>query len=371
FDYGKGQVTHFLLSNCKYWLEEFNFDGFRFDGVTSMLYIHHGNGKSFSNYGDYFDGGVDENAVAFFNLVNKLIHQYRPDAITVAEDVSGMPGLAAPQEAGGIGFDYRLGMGIPDFWIKTLKHTKDEDWSVDNIFQEHTNRRRDEKIISYAESHDQALVGDKTVAFWLMDAEMYWSMAKTRRNLMIDRGIALHKLIRFFTATTARGGYLNFIGNEWGHPEWIDFPREGNGWSFHCARRQWNLLDDPNLCYQFLGDFDREMIHFMSQSNLPEMEDPRIFWSHVSEHVIGFYRGRYYFIINLDNKNSYDNYFIEVPTGEYLQVFNSDQEEFGGWNRIPNGQHHQIIQREFNGAKRWSISLYLPSRTAIILEKVK
>ncbi|MDR0836544.1 MAG: 1,4-alpha-glucan-branching enzyme, partial [Tannerella sp.] len=262
FDYGKNETLHFLLSNCRFWLEEYRFDGFRFDGVTSMIYYSHGAGEHFTNYGDYYNGNQDGDAICYLTLANKLIHEVNPNAITIAEEMSGMPGIAAKTEDGGIGFDYRLAMGIPDFWIKTIKEKQDQDWKVGNILWELTNRRAEEKMISYAESHDQALVGDKTIIFRLIDKDMYWHMSKIEGSstLLVDRGLALHKMIRLITASTINGGYLNFMGNEFGHPEWIDFPRDGNGWSYKHARRMWHLLDDHNLKYHWLGDFDREMI---------------------------------------------------------------------------------------------------------------
>ncbi len=266
FDYGKNEVLHFLLSNCKYWLDEYRFDGYRFDGVTSMLYYDHGLARNFTNYGMYYDGMEDEDAITYLALANKLVKMFNPGAITVAEEMSGMPGLAAPLSHGGYGFDYRMAMGVPDYWIKIIKELPDENWNVSALYHELTSKRADEKTISYAESHDQALVGDKTIIFRLVDKEMYFSMSKTIPNLIIDRGIALHKMIRLVTASTSGGGYLNFMGNEFGHPEWIDFPREGNNWSYKYARRQWNLVDDQLLRYHFLGDFDRDMIGLIREN---------------------------------------------------------------------------------------------------------
>ena len=104
------------------------------------------------------------------------------------------------------------------------------------------------------------MVGDKTIVFRLIDADMYWHMQKGDENYIVNRGIALHKMIRLLTSSTINGGYLNFMGNEFGHPEWIDFPREGNGWSHKYARRQWRLFDNKNLCYHYLGDFDSAMV---------------------------------------------------------------------------------------------------------------
>jgi 1,4-alpha-glucan branching enzyme len=251
FDYGKWEVKKFLLSNTLYWLEEFHFDGYRFDGVTSMLYFHHGS-TSFDHYDKYFREGVDWDAVTYLQLANEVVHRYKPEAVSIAEDVSGIPGLCRRPDEGGIGFDFRLAMGIPDYWIKILKEKSDEDWNVYEMWEVLNNRRYKEKTIAYAESHDQALVGDKTIAFWLMDKEMYYHMQVTDQNIVIDRGIALHKLLRLFTISLGGEGYLNFMGNEFGHPEWVDFPRLGNNWSHQYARRQWSLADNKDLKYKYL-----------------------------------------------------------------------------------------------------------------------
>ena len=290
FDYGKNEVIHFLLSNCKYWLEEFHFDGFRFDGVTSMLYYSHGLGEAFCNYGDYFNGHQDDNAICYLTLANRLIHEVNPKAITIAEEVSGMPGLAAPFEDGGYGFDYRMAMNIPDYWIKIIKERRDEDWKPSSLFWEVTNRRKDEKTISYCESHDQALVGDKTIIFRLIDADMYWHFKIGDENGVVERGIALHKMIRLLTASTINGGYLNFMGNEFGHPEWIDFPREGNGWSYKYARRQWNLVDNPDLCYHYLGDFDEAMVKLIRSVKNIQKSDVIEVWHNDGDQILAYRR---------------------------------------------------------------------------------
>ena len=325
FDYGKNEVIHFLLSNCKYWLSEYHFDGFRFDGVTSMLYYSHGLGECFCGYGDYFNGHQDDNAICYLTLANQLIHEVNPNAITIAEEVSGMPGLAAPFADGGYGFDYRMAMNIPDYWIKTIKERRDEDWHPSSILWELTNRRADEKTISYCESHDQALVGDKTLIFRLIDADMYWHFQKGDENGTVHRGIALHKMIRLVTASTINGGYLNFMGNEFGHPEWIDFPREGNGWSYKYARRQWNLVDNHNLCYHYLGDFDNDMVHLLRKS----MADIRRFpvqeiWHDDGDQILAYMRGPLVFVFNFSPNRSYEGYGFRVPEGEYEVVLNTD-----------------------------------------------
>lgn len=370
FDYGKDEVLHFLLSNCRYWLEEFHFDGFRFDGVTSMLYYSHGLGEAFCNYGDYFNGHEDDNAICYLTLANKLIHDVNPNAITIAEEVSGMPGLAAKFEDGGYGFDYRMAMNIPDFWIKTIKEKRDEEWKPSTIFWEVKNRRPDEKTISYCESHDQALVGDKTIIFRLVDADMYWHFKIGDENETVRRGIALHKMIRLVTAGTINGGYLNFMGNEFGHPEWIDFPREGNGWSYKYARRQWNLVDNKELDYHYLGDFDNAMLKVIkSLKNFQSLPLQEI-WHNDDDQILAFSRGNLVFVFNFSPNRSYTDYGFLVPTGGYDVVLNTDSIKFGG-----NGFADDSITHITNfdplyvkDHKEW-LKLYIPARSAVVLRK--
>ncbi len=370
FDYGKNEVIHFLLSNCKYWLTEFNFDGFRFDGVTSMLYYSHGLGEAFCGYGDYFNGHQDDNAICYLTLANALIHEVKPKAITIAEEVSGMPGLAAPFKDGGYGFDYRMAMNVPDYWIKTIKECRDEDWKPSSIFWEVTNRRADEKTISYAESHDQALVGDKTIIFRLIDADMYWHFRKGDENGTVHRGIALHKMIRLVTCSTINGGYLNFMGNEFGHPEWIDFPREGNGWSCKYARRQWNLVDNKELCYHYLGDFDHDMLSVVK--SLPDIRKFPVqeVWHNDGDQVLAYARGPLVFVFNFSPTRSYEGYGFMVPEGCYEVVLNTDAKEYGGNGFADDSMSHftnfdPLLKRDGKG---W-LKLYLPARSAVVLRR--
>jgi 1,4-alpha-glucan branching enzyme len=371
FDYRKDEVLHFLLSNCKYWLDEFHFDGFRFDGVTSMLYLSHGLGDKFSNYSDYYNGNQDGDAICYLTLANKLIHEVNPKAITIAEEVSGMPGLASPIDYGGIGFDYRLAMGIPDFWIKLIKESKDEMWKPGSIWWELTNRRADEKTINYAESHDQALVGDKTIIFRLIDSEIYWHMMKEDQNFVVERGIALHKIIRLLTATTLNGGYLNFMGNEFGHPEWIDFPRQGNGWSYKYARRQWSLADNPNLKYEYLQEFDRALIKLIKSDKKFIKNGPVQRCLNDGDQVLAYQRNDYLFVVNLHPYKSYTGYGMLVDKGCYEIVLNTDSASFGGFGLVNEHIEH-FTQNGFekNTDLEW-LMLYLPARTALVLKKNK
>ena len=370
FDYGKNEVIHYLLSNCKYWLEEFHFDGFRFDGVTSMLYYSHGLGEAFGGYDDYYNGHEDDEAIAYLTLANKLIHEVHPGAITIAEEVSGMPGLAAPFEDGGYGFDYRMAMNIPDYWIKTIKELKDEDWKPSSMFWELTNRRADEKTISYAESHDQALVGDKTIIFRLIDADMYWHFQKGSENFTVSRGIALHKMVRLLTASTINGGYLNFMGNEFGHPEWIDFPREGNGWSHKYARRQWNRVDNHDLCYHYLGDFDSAMIHLIGGVKGFQKTKVQEIWHNDGDQVLAYTRGDLLFVFNFSPDKSFTDYGFLVKEGSYRVVLNTDSDAFGGNNLTDDSLEHFTTSDPLYAKqhKGW-LKLYIPARTAVVLKK--
>lgn len=370
FDYGRPNVVHFLLSNCKYWLEEFNFDGFRFDGVSSMLYYNHGLGEVFTSYADYFNGHQDADAMAYLAIANELIHTIRPEAITIAEEVSGMPGLAYPISDGGFGFDYRLSMNIPDFWTRIVKEQTDEQWSPGEIWYQLTNRRSDERTISYVESHDQALVGDKAFIFRLADSAMYEHMAHSYRNIEVDRAIALHKMVRLATAATLNGGYLCFMGNEFGHPEWIDFPREGNGWSYHYARRQWSLSENKDLLYYNLREFDEAMIHLLTaQPNLANQ--PLIqHWSHEEDQVLCFSRGELVFVFNFSPTVSHTDYDLLLPQGKYSIALDTDALIFGGFGNNDDSVIHETDNATCQSMQTdCHIRLYLPARSAIVLRK--
>lgn len=359
FDYGKSETKYFLLSNCKFWMEEYHLDGFRFDGVTSMLYWDHGLGKDFIGYDNYFNKGVDENAVTYLALAAMLAKEINPDAITIAEDMSGMPGLAAPFAAGGLGFDFRMAMGVADHWIKWLKEKDDEHWSVGEIWWELTNKRSDEKTISYAECHDQALVGDKTLIFRLIDKEMYTSMSVGSKSLVVDRGVALHKMIRLATLSTAGDGYLTFMGNEFGHPEWIDFPREGNGWSYKYARRQWSLCKSDNLRYKYLMNFDEDIIQLFRKSDMLA-EKPELLASDEVKKVLVFKRGNFIFAFNFNPSESFCGYSFTAPEGQWRLALDSDEERYNGFNRLITGEKHCADP---------TMTVYLPSRCALVFEK--
>jgi 1,4-alpha-glucan branching enzyme len=361
FDYGKREVRQFLLSNIRYWLEEFRFDGFRFDGVTSMLYRSRGM-KSFGNYDDYFSADTDEDAVLYLQLATRLALDLKPGAILVAEDMSGMPGLCRPHEEGGVGFTHRLAMGIPDYWIKLLKHSRDEDWNMWELWGTLANRRHGEATIAYAESHDQALVGDKTLAFWLMDKEMYWHMGKDDRHPVIERGIALHKMIRFITFVTGGEGWLNFMGNEFGHPEWLDFPREGNHWSYHYCRRQWSLVDNPDLKYGWLADFDRELMKLDEQHAILAAPPARSLFIDEEKKIICAERAGLVFVFNFSVTQSFFGYPVPTGPGTRKLALDTDSPSFGGHGRVDPSA---VYAADDGGVTK----IYVPSRTGLAFAK--
>ncbi|MGV8827316.1 MAG: alpha-amylase family glycosyl hydrolase [Breznakibacter sp.] len=367
FNYGKDEVVHFLLSNIRYWLEEYHFDGFRFDGVTSMLYLDHGLGKNFVTYSDYFTGAEDEEALLYLTLANRLIYDINPNAISIAEEMSGFPGIAGPIDDGGVGFNYRLSMGVPDYWIKLIKEVPDEQWPVGQIYHELIQHRPEEQTISYAESHDQALVGDQTIIFRLLEKEMYYAMDKHSQNLLIDRGMALHKMIRLVTLFTASGGYLTFMGNEFGHPEWIDFPREGNQWSYKHARRLWHLAFDQDLRYHWLLDFDKAMMAVFNQQPLIG----GLTWlctANDSDQVLAFMRGEYLVVFNFNPMHSFTDYGIPIPKGKYSVVLSTDEGRFGGFNRVDMSYVYYSQHIPYEKDKHM-VKLYLPARSGMVFCK--
>ena len=367
FNYGKTEVIHFLLSNLKFWMTEYHFDGFRFDGVTSMIFHDHGLGTSFDSDSKYFSMNTHMEALTYLQLANEMIRQVNPDAITISEDMSGMPGMCLPIQDGGIGFDYRLAMGLPDMWIKTVKEKSDEDWSIGQMWGDMCLRRPGENSVAYVESHDQALVGDKTMIFRLADANMYTDMDKICHNMVIDRAIALHKMIRLFTLGGGGEAYLNFMGNEFGHPEWIDFPREGNGWSFHYCRRQWSLRTNGFLKYEWLGKFDEDMIHLVKENNMFEQQMADLCLLKEPEKTICFYRRGLLFVFNFSPNQSLTNVLVPVPTeADYEVALCSDDKEYGGNDLV---KHMTYPTKKFDGQNY--VELYIPARTAIVLKEIR
>lgn len=371
FDYAKHEVLHLLLSNLKYWMQEYHFDGFRFDGVTSMIYQDHGLGSSFMDYSQYFSLNTNIDALVYLMLANELIHSVNKNAVTISEEVSGMPGMCIPLKKGGIGFDYRLSMGLPDFWIRLLKEYRDEEWDMFKLWYELTTRRPQEKSIAYAESHDQALVGDKTIMFRMADAEMYTGMNKDYHTPSMDRATDFHKLIRFATLVLGGDGYLNFMGNEFGHPEWIDFPREGNGWSYKYARRQWSLADNKMLKYEWMQNFDKAMLRFVKRYRVLKAMDTVSLWIDQENKIFAFSKAGLLFLFNFNTIHSVDAFFVptnSLSAGAFEAIFSTDENAFGGLNRIDK----KYIYNTHNDPEKGNgFNVYIPCRTAVVFKAKK
>ncbi|MEG0795635.1 MAG: alpha-amylase family glycosyl hydrolase [Odoribacter sp.] len=365
FDYGKNEVIGFLLSNCKYWLEEFHLDGFRFDGITSVIYWDHGIHRDFTSYACYYDGNEDEAAITYLTLANRLIHEVNPEAITIAEDVSGMPGLGMAIEEGGMGFDFRMSMGTPECWMKLVKYKPDELWKMEELYYELTNKREDEHTISYVECHDQAIVGNLTLFFRMLQRDIYTSMVDRFRTLKVERGMSLHMMIRLLTLTTAGDGYLTFMGNEFGHPEWIDLPRKGNLWSYEKARRLWSLVDDQRLLFHFLNDFDRAMIALVKSAGFL-VERPQLLVVNEEKQLLIIKRKDYIFVFNFSPQRSYAEFVFAADPGKYQMVLNTDSHCFNGGGRLVDDQEHFTMFRK--GGQ--TLCLYIPTRIAMVLRKI-
>jgi len=369
FNYGHHEVLRFLLSNLRFWMEEYQFDGFRFDGVTSMMYSHHGIGTGFSGgYHEYFGSNIDMEGIVYLMVANEMLHQLYPGVITIAEDVSGMPALCIALSLGGIGFDYRLAMAIPDLYIKWLKEKEDIDWDMGALSFTLENRRHGEKTIAYAESHDQALVGDKSLLMWLCDAQLYTNMSTlSEETAVISRGLSLHKMIRLITHGLGGEGYLNFEGNEFGHPEWLDFPRAGNDNSFHYARRQFNLVDDQLLRYRFLNDFDSKMQWTEEKYGWLHSDPAYVSLKNETDKVIVFERAGLLWIFNFHPNSSFTDYRVGVEqAGTYRIVINTDAPAFGGHANVKDDSRFFTTPFSWNNRKNF-IQVYIPSRTAMVL----
>ena len=368
FDYGKNGVVHFLLSNIRFWMEEYHFDGFRFDGVTSMLYLDHGLGTNFIDNKQYFSMNTDTEAVCYLQMATSVAHSFKKGAICIAEDMSAMPGMCLPIDEGGLGFDYRLSMGLPDFFIKTIKEKEDGHWEIGRLYWELVARRPQEKNIAYAESHDQALVGDQTLMFRLAGDQMYWGMRASDQNARVERAMALHKMIRLVTIGAGGEGYLNFMGNEFGHPEWIDFPREGNGWSYLYARRQWSLESNAELRYGMLGAFDKAMIRLVKETHLLASGDSYSLRQHEADQILIYQRGDCVFIFNFHPTFSQNALFVPVYwKGDCKVVLSTDEKRFGGYGNVDMNTIYHTWQHDEGLGDGFTI--YVPARTAIVLQR--
>jgi 1,4-alpha-glucan branching enzyme len=214
---------------------------------------------------------------------------------------------------------------------------------------------------------NNSLVGDKTLLFWLCDAEMYTNMSNlSELTPVINRGLSLHKMIRLITHGLGGEGYLNFEGNEFGHPEWLDFPREGNGNSFDYARRQFNLVDDELLRYRFLNEFDSKMQWTEEKYGWLHAPQAYVSLKHEGDKVIVFERAGLLWIFNFHPSNSFTDYRVGVEQeGTYRIVLSSDSKAFGGHGNVAEDTRFFTTPFQWNERKNF-LQVYIPTRTAIV-----
>jgi len=199
---------------------------------------------------------------------------------------------------------------------------------------------------------------------------MYTSMDKIQHTPAIDRAIDMHKLIRFSTLILASDGYLNFMGNEFGHPEWIDFPREGNGWSYKYARRQWSLAENGYLKYQWLENFDKAMLKFIRKYRVFSKPQAVSLWIDQEKKILAFSRGDLLYLFNMNTTQSFTDFFMHAHTigaGNYRAVFSSDDKEFGGQERVSKDYIYRTEEKKDKGT---GFEVYIPCRTVVVFQKV-
>ena len=363
FDYGQKMTRRLLLSNCHYWMEEYRVDGFRFDAVGNMIYVDHGFGDDFSHVGRCFhtENGEprgDEDGILYLALANTLIHELSAPALSIAEEFSGMPGMTSPPEHGGLGFDYRFAMGVPDYWAKFIKG-QEEGLELGQLWHEMTNHRPYERTINYVECHDQSINGKDAMIWRLMGDEMYTGMALPQQSWNISRGLALYKLMRLITLSTAHCGYLSFMGAEFGHPEWLDDEEH--------AHRQWHLADAPDLKYHQLAAFDRHTLHLLAERHLADMaHSPLLRLLHEEHRLLVFERGTLLLAFNFHELHSQTALDVWVTPGKYVEADSSDAPAYGGHGNAHNpGLEH--FSDPDSGVHEQRITLYVPPLTALVL----
>ena len=369
YNYSSYETLRLLLSNCAYYIKEYRIDGFRFDCVTSMLYSHHGIDYNFTgNYKEYFNEFFNLESSVYLMLANSLIHKLNPEAITIAEDFSGTPGLCRPVEEGGLGFDYKLNMKICDKWKQYLLYKKDEEWNIEDIIYTLKNRRYKEKNISYCESHDQSFVGNCSLSSLLFSSERFWNMSNNSPETpVIGRGISLHKMIRLLTFALGGEGYLSFMGNEFGCPDSLDFPKKENRFSYSHSRRRWDLCDNKDLRYRFLYKWEiimnilEEIFHFI------ESEEEYISTKHEDDKVIVFEKGVLLFIFNFHPVKDFQDYQIGTKWGTpHKIILDSDEKRFMGKGRLNHTSSYSTVKKSFKN-RPYNMKLDMPSRTCMIL----
>lgn len=363
FDFSNEMTRRFLLSNLRYWLEEYHVDGFRFDAVGNMLYKDFGVDDNFSHTGRCFYGKdgkprTNNEGELYIALANHLIHEINPKGISIAEEFSGMPGLTCLPKDGGLGFDARFAMGIPDYWEKFIKKPQD----LGSMWYEMNNHRPYDHTISYVECHDQCINGHDAMIWRLLGDDMYNAMLMETETWKVSRGLAFYRLMRLITLATADKGYLNFMGNEFGHPEWLDAEEH--------AHRQWRLAEDTSLKYACLNAWDQAQMQLVSD-NIESFKTPAMFrYIHEDKRLLAFERGALLFVFNFNETQAFSDLCFAVTPGKYLEILSSDERRFAGHDnlRITEPPLEHFTQPCFD-PNLGDITLYIPPMIVLVLKR--
>ncbi|KAK9673873.1 hypothetical protein RND81_12G195300 [Saponaria officinalis] len=360
FKYGDVDVLQFLLSNLRWWIEEYHIDGFQFHSLPSMMYTHNGFATFTGDFEEYCNQYVDRDALLYLILANDILHFLHPNIITIAEDATLYPGLCEPSSQGGLGFDYYVNLAAPEMWLSFLENVPDNEWSMSKIVTTLMgNKIYTNKMLLYAENHSQSISGGRSFAEILFGTEVGSNEASK-----LLRGTSLHKVIRLITFTIGGSAYLNFMGNEFGHPKRVEFPTSNNNFSFELASRRWDLLSDQGL-HQKLFHFDQDMMKLDQKEKVLSRGLPNVHHVNDDTMVISYTRGPLLFIFNFHPTDSYERYSVGVDeAGEYQMILNSDEEKYSGQGAINADQYFQrSIRKRIDGFQN-CLQLPLPSRSA-------
>ncbi|CAL5392773.1 unnamed protein product [Camellia sinensis] len=361
FKYGDIDVLHFLLSNLNWWVVEYQIDGFQFHSLASMIYTHNGFASFTGDMEEYCNQYVDKDALIYLILANEILHALHPSIITIAEDATLYPGLSEPTSLGGLGFDYFVNLSASEMWSSLLENVPDSDWSMSKIVSTLVgNRHSADKMLLYAENHNQSISGGRSFAEILFGETM--EHASDKRALLF-RGCSLHKMIRLITFTIGGHAYLNFMGNEFGHPKRVEFPMESNNFSFSLANRRWDLLE--NGVHSELLYFDKDMMNMDENERILSRGLPNIHHVNDTTMVTSYSRGPLLFIFNFHPTTSYENYSVGVEeAGEYQVILNTDEKKYGGQALIAQDQYIQrTISKRIDGLRNCLV-VPLPYRSA-------
>ncbi|KAI8557559.1 hypothetical protein RHMOL_Rhmol04G0020000 [Rhododendron molle] len=325
FKYGDVDVLHFLLSNLNWWVVEYHIDGLQFHSLASMIYTHNGFASLSGDMEEYCNQYVDKDALMYLILANEILHALHPKIITIAEDATLYPGLCEPTSQGGLGFDYFVNLSASEMWSSLLGNVPDCDWNMSKIVSTLIgNKHSADKMLLYAENHNQSISGGCSFGEILLGEPREHA---SDRKASILRGSSLHKMIRLISFTIGGHAYLNFMGNEFGHPK------------------------------DMMNVDEKERILSRGLPNIHHVNDTTM--------VISYLRGPLLFIFNFHPTTSYERYSVGVEeAGEYQVILNSDEKRYGGQALIEQDQYiRKTVSKRMDGLRN-CLEVPLPNRSA-------